>query len=90
MMVTKENVLAAVASEPSALRQLLRDRKVVAALESLGVLLTIFELHAPSAKAKSAKGLGPTLCNYRGRRHPKLVTCKKCLAKIKAGASSAE
>ncbi len=80
--MTKEEVTAAVEAAPLGVRQVLKDKNVVGALESLGILVTIFELHAPAPRAKSSKGLGPTLCNYGGRRHPSLVTCKKCLAKL--------
>lgn len=82
--MTKEQVLSAVETEPLELRQVLKDKSVVGALESLGILLTMFELHAPGRSARSSKGLGPTLCNYNGRRHPSVVTCQKCLAKLNA------
>jgi hypothetical protein len=78
----KDQILATVESKPLHVRQILKDKNVVGALESLGILITVFELHAPPRRAKASKGLGPTLCNYRGRRHPNLVTCKKCLAKL--------
>jgi len=84
----KEQLISSVASVPIHVRSIFRDRKVVEALESLGILLTIFELHAPSPRTKSATGLGPTLCNYDGRRHPTVFTCKKCLAKISAKANT--
>ena len=80
----KEQLLEAVGSEPLELRQTLRDKGVAGALEALGIMVTIFELHAPGRSARSSTGLGPTLCNYNGRRHPSLVTCKKCLAKLGA------
>ena len=78
----KTKILDAVTQHPQSVRDLFRDADVVKALESLGILTTMFELHAPSGASRSRQGLGPTLCNYRGRRHPTLVTCQKCLAKI--------
>lgn len=78
----KEQIISSVTSAPLEVRSVFKDKKVVEALESLGILLTIFQLHAPSPHTKSATGLGPTLCNYNGRRHPAVFTCKKCLAKI--------
>jgi len=77
----KTDLLDAAQTRPDELRQLLKDPQVVTALESLGVHLTIYELHAPSGKSKTSYGLGPTLCNVRARRHPTLVTCRKCLKK---------
>lgn len=81
-MIDRNQFLEFVASYPLQARQLLRDKKVVRSLESLGVLLSMFELHAPGRTARSTKGLGPTLCGYRGRRHPTLVTCRKCLPRL--------
>jgi len=83
-MSLKSDILNCAATKPDILRQMLRDSKVAAALEALGIQLTIFELHAQSASSRVRHGLGPTLCNYRGRRHPTVVTCKKCLAKLNA------
>jgi hypothetical protein len=80
----KEQLLLAVKANPLGLREMLKHRNVVAAMESLGILINMFELHAAPRRAKGNEGLGATLCNYRGRRHPSLVTCKKCLAKLKA------
>ncbi len=80
----KEQIISSVATVPLEIRGVFKDKRVVEALESLGIVLTIFELHAPSPRAKSTTGLGPTLCNYNGRRHPTVYTCKKCLAKIPA------
>ena len=77
--MTSTDLLNAAATSPAELRQLLREPSIVAALESLGVQLTVYELHAPSEKRKTNSGLGPTLCKHRARRHPTLVTCKKCL-----------
>jgi hypothetical protein len=77
--MTSSDLFDAATNTPTELRQFLREPRIVAALESLGVQLTVYELHAPSGKSKSSSGLGPTLCNDRGRRHPTLVTCKKCL-----------
>jgi hypothetical protein len=79
--MTRTDLINAAQRRPEELRELLRDPDVVAALESLGVQLTLYELHAPSEKSKTSHGLGPTLCNDRGRRHPNLVTCKKCIKK---------
>lgn len=77
--MTSIDLLNAAQTRPEELRQLLKDPHVVAALESLGVQLTIYELHAPSEKSKTSHGLGATLCNDRARRHSTLVTCKRCL-----------
>lgn len=77
--MTSTDLLNAAATSLAALRELLREPSIVAALESLGVKLTVYELHAPSGKSKTSSGLGPTLCNDRARRHPTLVTCKRCL-----------
>jgi len=77
--MTSADLLNAAQNHAEELRHTLRDPQVAAALESLGVQLTIYELHAPSEKSRTSHGLGPTLCNDRARRHPKLVTCKKCL-----------
>ena len=77
--MTTADLLNPAQTHPEEVRQLLKDPKVVAALGSLGVQLTIYELHAPSEKSTTSYGLGPTLCNDRARRHPTLVTCKKCL-----------
>jgi hypothetical protein len=77
--MTSTDLINAATTSPAELRQLLREPSIVAALESLGVHLTVYELHAPSEKSKTSSGLGPTLCNDRARRHPTLVTCKKCL-----------
>jgi hypothetical protein len=78
----KTQLLEAVIRHPQSIRELFRKPEVRKALESLGILTTMFELHAPSPSGRSSRGLGPTLCNYRGRRHPRLVTCRKCLAKL--------
>jgi hypothetical protein len=77
--MTGSDLLDAATTSPVELRQSLREPRIVAALESLGVQLTVYELHTPSGKSRTSSGLGPTLCNNRGRRHPTLVTCKKCL-----------
>jgi hypothetical protein len=79
--MTTADLLNSTQTYPEEVRQLLKDPHVIAALESLGVQLTIYELYAPSEKSKTSHGLGPTLCNDRARRHPTLVTCKKCLKK---------
>jgi hypothetical protein len=79
--MTHADLLNAAQTRPEELRQLLRDPQVVAVLASLGVQLTVYELHAPSEKSRTNHGLGPTRCNDRARRHPTLVTCKKCLKK---------
>lgn len=79
--MTRTDLINAAQSRPEDLRELLKDSDVAACLESLGIQLTIYELHAPSEKSKTSQGLGPTLCGDRGRRHPTLVTCKKCIKK---------
>jgi len=79
----KSEILETVARYPETARELFRDVEVVKALEAIGVLVTTFDLHAPSSSSRSSAGLGPTLCNdQRGRRHPTLVTCEKCLTKM--------
>lgn len=79
----KSEILEAVDRYPETARELFRDAEVVKALESIGVLITTFELHAPSPSSSSSVGFGPTLCKHpRARRHPTLVTCQKCLAKM--------
>ena len=79
----KTEILEAVARYPETARELFRDAEVLKALESIGILITTFELHAPSSSSSSSAGFGPTLCNHhRGRRHPTLVTCQKCLTKL--------
>ena len=80
--MTTVDLLNAAQSRPEELRQLLKDSQVVAVLASLGVQLTVYELHAPSERSRTSHGLGPTLCNDRARRHPALVTCKNCLKKL--------
>jgi hypothetical protein len=77
-------------SQPEELRQLLKDPQVVSILEELGLQLTIYELHAPSENSRTSHGLGPTICNDRARRHPTLVTCKRCLKKQVACGRTAE
>jgi len=79
--MTSSELIDVARNHPEELRALLKDPQVLSALEALGVQLTIFELHAPSKNSRTSHGLGPTLCNDRGRRHPTLVTCKKCLKK---------
>ena len=79
--MTSVDVVKAASATPDALRGVLKDSEVLAALEAVGVQLTIYELHAPSEKSKTSQGLGPTLCGDRARRHPSLVTCKRCLKK---------
>jgi hypothetical protein len=79
----KAQVLEAVSQQPDFVRALFEDAAVRKALESLGILATMFELHAPAATSRSHQGLGQTLCKRKGRRHPTLVTCKNCLARMK-------
>jgi hypothetical protein len=80
--MTSGDLINAAQNQPEQLRDLLKNPQVVAALEALGVQLTVFELHAPSKNSRTSYGIGPTLCNDRARRHPTLVTCKKCLKKL--------
>lgn len=79
--MTKDDILASCTNMPDETRKLLKDKSVAAAMESLGIHLSIFELHAPAPSAKTRTGLGITLCGRNARRHPSLVTCKHCLAK---------
>ena len=81
-IVTKEEIVKSAVTDPAAVRQLLRDPEVQAALEAIGAQLTIYELHAPAPSARTSTGLGQTLCGDRARRHSTLVTCKKCLKKL--------
>jgi len=80
--MTSGDLLNLAGNQPEALRRLLRDAQVVSALEALGIQLAVFQLHAPSKSSRTSHGLGPTLCGSRARRHPTLVTCKKCLKKF--------
>lgn len=80
--MTKEEIVKSSAIEPAAVRQLLKDPEVQAALEAIGAQLTVYELHAPAPSARTSTGLGQTLCGDRARRHSTLVTCKKCLKKL--------
>jgi len=79
----KTAIIEAIAQRPLMVRELFRDPEVLQQLESIGVLVTTYELHARSRGSRICPGLGPTLCQYhRARRHPTLVTCQKCLAKM--------
>jgi hypothetical protein len=80
--MTSADLINAARNQPEQLRDMLKDPEVASALEALGIQLTVFELHAPSENSRVSHGLGPTLCNDRARRHPTLVTCKKCLKKL--------
>ena len=80
-IMTKEEIVKSAVTDPAAVRQLLKDPEVKAALEAIGAQLTVYELHAPAPSARTSTGLGQTLCGDRARRHSTLVTCKKCLKK---------
>ena len=80
--MTSADLINAARNQPEELRDMLKDAAVASALEALGIQLIVFELHAPSENSRVSHGLGSTLCNNRARRHPTLVTCKKCLKKI--------
>lgn len=80
--MTGADFINAAQNQPEELREMLKNPAVASALEALGIQLRVFELHAPSESSRVSHGLGPTLCNDRGRRHPTIVTCKKCLNKL--------
>jgi hypothetical protein len=83
----RAQILEAASQQPTAIWDLFKDAEVRKALLSLGVLTTVFELHASGAKGRgSQRNLGRTLCNHIGRRHPTVVTCKRCLSKIEVAA----
>lgn len=78
-------ILDLIATDPTGVREALRDSSVVAALDKIGVRhdpkMHIRELHAPGRNARTETDTGVTLCGQkRGTRHAK-VTCKICLKK---------
>lgn len=80
-MVLKEQILSAIAKDPSSVRDLLSEPEVLAKLSSIGVLPRILELHSPSTNSRKFDGVGETLCGIRGSRHS-VVTCRRCLGKL--------
>lgn len=83
-MSFKDDLLAAIAAEPTAVREAFNDDVVVKALGNIGVGgapgIRVYELHAPSPRGKPT-GLGRALCGRNGIRHA-IVTCKDCLKKL--------
>lgn len=86
--MTKEEIIKSALTDPAAVRQLLKDPEVQAALEAIGARLTVYQLHAPAPSARTSTRLGQTLCGGHARRHSTLVTCKKCLKKLGRPAST--
>lgn len=79
-MTLKNSLLMAIA-EPRELRELL-IADLLRKLETIGITVHLYELHAPAPGAKKQTGLGVTLCSRpRGMRNP-MLTCKRCLAKL--------
>lgn len=77
-IIDQNGILQVVRSDPLGFRRMLEDVEVQWALNNIGVLTTIVELHAPSLNARTSTGRGSTLCGIKGTRHTQ-VTCKRCL-----------
>lgn len=80
-MSIKQQLLAEVAGRPSMVRDMFTDPDVLDALNSIGVLPKVLELHAPCSGARTLNGLGRTLCGINGTRH-NIVTCERCKKKL--------
>ena len=80
-MSLKDNLLNAI-SQPKELRDLLTNQNIVQKLESVGIAIQVYELHAPSLTAKKRVGFGNTLCGRQRGMRNNYVTCKRCLAKM--------
>jgi hypothetical protein len=80
----KEQLLAEIAGDPISLRDLLTAPDVSGALNAIGVLPKVLELHAPSERSRKLDGVGETLCGIRGTRHAS-VTCKHCKRRAGVG-----
>jgi hypothetical protein len=81
-MDLKKAILEMIEHDPIGFRSLFTDADITEACSSIGILLQVLELHAPSINARKTAGLGDTLCGIRGTRHSS-VTCKRCLKKMK-------
>jgi len=78
---TTQGLLDLIEGDPLAIRKALAHPSVVAALNEIGVAFDakqVCVLHASGATAKTATGVGVTLCGRKGVRHP-IVTCRDCL-----------
>jgi len=82
-MDTKIELLELI-KDQSGLRTLLREPVIVKKLESIGVSVRVFELHAPAKGAKRREGLGVTLCGRNRAMRNTTVTCKKCIGKLQS------
>lgn len=80
-MALREQLLSAIAEDPSSVRDLLSESDVLTKLNSIGFLPKILELHSPSTNSRKFDGMGETLCGIRGSRHT-VVTCRRCLSKL--------
>lgn len=77
----KSKFLQEIRENHAALREILEDSDVSAALSDIGVQPRLWKLHAPCPSSEKVTGIGQTLCGINGTRHPD-VTCKKCLKKL--------
>lgn len=68
---------------PQTARKLLKDPAVRKRLQSAGIQIRIFELHAPAINAKRTFGYGVTLCGRSKGMRNSYITCKRCMSKLK-------
>jgi len=81
-MDLRREILQETKSNPTKVRNILRESEIQDALGTIGIIPTILELHAPSSRSHKTDGVGRTLCGINGTRH-RLVTCKRCMKAMK-------